>query len=229
MTYQVDRLFGSKTRVTLLSRLLMNADRTFYIRQLAKDTNIPYSMLYKEEKNLAALGVVKEEKRGKVTLVSVNKKLPYFAELKGLVMKTAGLASLVGDALSKLQDVRYALIYGSFASGEEAESSDVDVLIVGDVGEERILKAVGDIERKTGREINYILWSDREFRKRVKSKHHLLADIARKPVIMLIGEESEFRRAAKRQGHTQDQAEPWSGRQFPEAGAQGHRHSQDAD
>lgn len=198
MTYQIDRLFGSKTRVALLSRLLMNADKSFYIRQLAKETNIPYSMLYKEEKNLASLGVVNEEKKGKVTLVSVNKKLPYFAELKGLVMKTAGLASLLGNALSKLTDVRYALIYGSFASGQETESSDVDVLIVGNVGEERILKAVSAIEEKTGREINYIVWSEGEFRKRVRSKHHILTETARKPVIMLIGEENEFRRAAKK-------------------------------
>ena len=198
MTYQIDRLFGSKTRVALLSRLLMNADKSFYIRQLAKETNIPYSMLYKEEKNLASLGVVNEEKKGKVTLVSVNKKLPYFAELKGLVMKTAGLASLLGNALSKLTDVRYALIYGSFASGQETESSDVDVLIVGNVGEERILKAVSAIEEKTGREINYIVWSEAEFRKRVRSKHHILTETARKPVIMLIGEENEFRRAAKK-------------------------------
>jgi predicted nucleotidyltransferase len=198
MTYQIDRLFGSKTRVALLSRLLMNADKSFYIRQLAKETNIPYSMLYKEEKNLASLGVVNEEKKGKVTLVSVNKKLPYFAELKSLVMKTAGLASLVGNALSKLQDVRYALIYGSFASGQETESSDVDVLIVGNVGEERILKAVSAIEERTGREINYIVWSEGEFRKRVRSKHHILTETARKPVIMLIGEENEFRRAAKK-------------------------------
>jgi predicted nucleotidyltransferase len=155
-------------------------------------------MLYKEEKNLASLGVVNEEKKGKVTLVSVNKKLPYFAELKGLVMKTAGLASLLGNALSKLTDVRYALIYGSFASGQETESSDVDVLIVGNVGEERILKAVSAIEEKTGREINYIVWSEGDFRKRVRSKHHILTETARKPVIMLIGEENEFRRAAKK-------------------------------
>jgi predicted nucleotidyltransferase len=198
MTYQIDRLFGSKTRVALLSRLMMNADKSFYIRQLAKETNIPYSMLYKEEKNLASLGVVNEEKKGKVTLVSVNKKLPYFAELKGLVMKTAGLASLLGNALSKVTDVRYALIYGSFASGQETESSDVDVLIVGNVGEERILKAVSAIEEKTGREINYIVWSEGEFRKRVRSNHHILTETARKPVIMLIGEENEFRRAAKK-------------------------------
>jgi len=198
MTYQIDRLFGSKTRVALLSKLLMNADTSFYIRQLAKETKTPYSMLYKEEKNLASLGIVNEEKKGKITLVSVNKKLPYLAELKGLMLKTAGIASFIGDALSKLQGVRYALIYGSFASGEETESSDVDILVVGDVEEESMLKAVNAIEQKTGREINYIVWNDGEFRKRAKSGHHLLTEIARKPVIMLVGEESEFRRAAKK-------------------------------
>lgn len=198
MTYQIDRLFGSKTRVALLSKLFMDADKTFYVRQLAKEMRIPYSMLYKEEKNLAFLGIVDEERRGKVTLVSVNKKLPYFAELKSLMLKTAGIAGLIRDSLRKIPGVSYALIYGSFACGEETESSDVDVLVVGDVEEERVLRAFGTTEQRTGREINYIVWSDEEFRKRARGGHHLLAEIGRKPVIMLVGEESEFRRAAKK-------------------------------
>jgi hypothetical protein len=89
-------------------------------------------------------------------------------------------------------------------SGEESESSDVDILIVGNVREEMILKTIGAMEEKAGREINYIFWSDGEFKKRARSKHHLLTEIARKPVIMLIGEESEFRRAAKKQGHKEN-------------------------
>lgn len=198
MTSQIDRLFGSKTRVILLSKLMMNPDRSFHIRELSKQLGIPYSMLYKEEKNLVALGIVNEEKRGKITLLSVNKKLPYLAELKGLMIKTAGIGDLTRSALSKLRGEQYALIYGSFASGEHAESSDVDVLIVGKVDEESVLKAVSQVEGKIGREINYILWSEREFTTRAKSKHHLLLDIVSKPIIMLIGDEDEFRRAVKK-------------------------------
>jgi len=171
---------------------MMNPDRSFYIRQLAKDLEIPYSMLYKEEKNLASLGIVNEEKRGKVTLVSVNKKLPYFAEIKGLITKTAGLVCLIASALSELKGIKCALVYGSLASGEESASSDVDILIVGNVEEENVLKATSQIEEEAGREINYILWKEYEFKKRVQGRHHLLGDIARKPIIMLVGEESEF-------------------------------------
>lgn len=198
MTSRLDRLFGSKTRVALLCELLMNSDRRSYIRELSRGLNIPYGMLYREVKNLVSLGILNEEKRGKVTLVSANKKLPYFAELRGMIMKTVGLGDVMKNALSGLKGIRYALIYGSFASGEEAGGSDIDLLVVGDVSEEGVLKAVTRVERDVAREVNYILWSQKEFSNRVRSRHHLLVDIARKPVIMLIGDEDEFRRAAKK-------------------------------
>ncbi|MFQ5712237.1 MAG: nucleotidyltransferase domain-containing protein, partial [Candidatus Geothermarchaeales archaeon] len=179
----------------MLSKLMMNSERQFYIRELSRGLNIPYGVLYREVKNLVSLGILMEEKRGKVTLISANKKLPYFAELKGMMMKTAGLGDLMRDALSDLRGIRYALIYGSFASGEEAESSDVDLLVVGDLSEEDVLSALSRAEKDVGREINYILWSEEEFSKRVRRRHHLLVEIARSPIIMLIGDEHEFRRA----------------------------------
>ncbi len=198
MISKIDRLFGSRTRVALLSKLLMNSDKTFHIRELSNDLGIPYSMLYKEEKNLVSLGILYEEKRGKLTLVYVNKDLPYLAELRGLISRTAGLADVLRVRLAKFEKIRYALVYGSLASGKESQSSDVDLLIIGDIDEERILKAVNQCEAALGREINYILWSESEFRRRVKGKHHLLADIVRNPVIMIIGDSVEFGRAVKK-------------------------------
>jgi len=198
MTSKMDRLFGSKTRVTLLSKLMMNSDKSFYIRELSRELNIPYSMLYREEKNLVSLGILNEERKGKVTLVSVNRDLPYFAELKSLMIKTVGLGDLMRRELLELKGIRYALIYGSFASGEESESSDVDLLIIGNVNEGKVLASISRIEKGVRREINYILWSEEEFTKRVKSRHHLLRDIVSKPLIMMIGEEDEFRRTVKK-------------------------------
>ena len=198
MTSRIDRLFGSKTRVQILSKLLMNPDKSFYLRELSRELTIPYSMLYKEEKNLVSLGVVTEEKRGKITLVSANKNLPFFAELKKMMIKTAGLGDLLRNELSELQGIKYALIYGSFASGEESETSDIDLLVIGRATEDELLSMTSKIEKEVRREINYILWSEDEFTKRAKTEHHLLRDIAGKPIIMLVGEENEFRRTAKK-------------------------------
>jgi len=194
MTPKMDRLFGSKTRVSLLSKLMMNPDKSFYIRELSKELNIPYGMLYKEEKNLVSLGIINEEKKGKITLVTVNKNLPYLAELKNLMIKTVGLSDLLKTALSKLKDIQHALIYGSFASGDTPESSDIDLLIIGGTDEEKILKLTGQIEKEIGREINHTLWSEKEFIKRIKNRHHLLKEIASRPIITLVGDENEFKR-----------------------------------
>ena len=148
MTSRMDRLFGSKTRVSLLAKIAMNPDKSYYIRELSRELKIPYGMVYKEVKNLASLGVVKEEKRGKVVLVSVNKNLPFFAELKSLMVKTVGLADLIRMALLDMNGIRYALVYGSFACGDESMSSDVDLLIMGDIEEEKLLNVLGRAEKE---------------------------------------------------------------------------------
>jgi len=201
MTSRMDRLFGSKTRVAVLCKLFMNSDRSFYLRELSRELAIPYGMLYKEEKNLVSLGIVTEEKKGKITLISLNKKLPYLAELKNLITKTAGLGDLLTNLFSGFKQVRYALIYGSFASGEESSSSDIDLLIIGNISEENVLRAISQVEKDIGREINYILWKEEEFKRKIKDKHHLLTEIATKPVTMFVGEEDEFRRTVKKQDH----------------------------
>lgn len=198
MTSKLDKLFGSKTRVALLTKLMLNPDRQFHIRELSKTLNIPYGMVYREIKNLASLEIINENRVGKITLISPNKSLPYFDDLKNLIIKTTGIAEPIREALSKIKGIKYALIFGSFAKGEESEASDIDVLIIGNVNEEKILKELNKAEEKTGREINHILWNEKEFLKKARSRHHLLTDIAGNPVIMLVGEEDEFRRAIKR-------------------------------
>lgn len=204
MTSKIDKLMGSKTRVTLLSKLMMDPHRRYYIRELSKILNIPYGMLYREVKNLVSLGIITVEKKGKISLLSVNTDLPYFEELRGLMIKTAGLGDMIRDVLSGFVGIRYALIYGSFASGEETERSDVDLLAVGDIDEEDLLMSMSGVEKSVGREVNYILWSEDEFLKRVKEELHLLVDISLKPVLMLVGDEDEFRRTIKKENYTEN-------------------------
>lgn len=201
MTSGIDRLFGSKTRVILLTRLLMNSDKRFYIRELSRDLGIPYSMLYKEAHNLRDLGIIEEEARGKVTLLSVNKNLPYFAELKGMLIKTAGLGYLMKDAFEGLTGIKYALIYGSFAKGTERVGSDIDLLVIGSVDEDALLKAVSKVQTDIGREINYILWTEKEFLEKARSRIPLVREISRTSVIMIAGEENEFKRTVKKGTH----------------------------
>jgi predicted nucleotidyltransferase len=197
MTSKIDKLFGSSTRVKILCELMLNPDRSYFLRELSRRLKIPYSMLYKEIKNLAGLEIVKQERKGRITLLTVNKGFPGFEELRMLIVKTAALGDIVKGALEKFRGIKYALIYGSFASGEVDERGDVDLMIVGSVDEEELAGEISKIEERLGREINYILWEGSEFLSRSKKKHHLLAEIAKSPIVMLVGGEGEFRRTVE--------------------------------
>ena len=197
MISQVDKLFGSRTRVLILSKLVMNPNRSLYIRQLSKELGLTFSVVYKEIEKLKSLGLVTEERRGRIRLFTINKNSVIYDELRRLLLKTTALGQQLRSSLPELEKAKYVLIYGSVASGEELETSDVDLLIIGDIAEENLIAGIRKVEKEIGREINYILWSEREFEKRVKTKHHLLTEIADNPIIGLVGDVDEFRRTVK--------------------------------
>jgi predicted nucleotidyltransferase len=92
-----------------------------------------------------------------------------------------------------------ALIYGSFAKGTETTKSDIDLLVIGDLDEDLVLRAVSKTEKKIGRQINYIFWTPKEFAQKARQKIPLLADILKTDVIMIIGEQREFKRFIKKE------------------------------
>ena len=64
--------------------------------------------------------------------------------------------------------------------------------------EDHLLKAMHEVERETGREVNYVLWNEREFEGKVRDQIPLLGEMSKTPVIMVVGEQSEFKRAIKK-------------------------------
>ncbi|MEM5815733.1 MAG: nucleotidyltransferase domain-containing protein [Candidatus Aenigmatarchaeota archaeon] len=191
------RLVTSRTRVKLLKLFFLNREREFYLREIAKLTGDNLNSVRRELNNLVKIKIIEERKRGNQKLYKVNKNSPVHEELRKLILKTVGIGDTLRENLLKLNNVVYALIYGSFATGEEVEESDIDLLIVGDLDEEKVIEVIRRLEYELTREIHYILWSTKEFEKRVKERNHLLLDIVEKPIIMIIGDENEFRKIVK--------------------------------
>lgn len=191
----LEKLLTSKTRVKILELLILNADSEFYLRETAKRVGISPAYVKRELENLQELNLVLQRKRGNMILFKINKNSPIFEELKSIFLKTESLGDFLKGNLQKLGEIKHALIYGSFARGVESKESDIDLLIIGSAKEEELLKTLRRVERKIGREVNYIIWSEKEFKERVNKKHHLLIDIIKNPVINLMGDLNEFRRA----------------------------------
>ena len=98
-------------------------------------------MVAKQCAVLLSLGLVKKTARGNLTIYKINRESVIHDELKRIFMKYELLDDLLSSRL-RTEQIRYALIYGSFAKGTEGERSDVDLLVVGSVDEDVLSKAV---------------------------------------------------------------------------------------
>jgi predicted nucleotidyltransferase len=194
----LERLFTSKSRVKILELLLLNPTGEFHLREIARQTRVSAPYVKREMANLMELGLVLRRSQGNLTLFRLNRDSVIVEELKRIFLKTESFGRFIRDSLDEVGEIRFALIYGSFARGEEGERSDIDLLVVGDVDERRMLDIVEKVEVRAGREVNYVAWTEDEFEAKVREGVALLEEIVSTPVIMIVGDFDEFRKAVKK-------------------------------
>lgn len=121
-----------KTRQGILAATLLQPEKAWYVSELARRMGVPSSSLQRELRDLAEAGILKTHRQGRTSYYRANIDSPLFPDLRGLLLKTAGLLDALADALKPVaSQVVAAFVYGSMASGGEQSDSDVDVMIVG--------------------------------------------------------------------------------------------------
>jgi predicted transcriptional regulator len=180
--FRIEQLFGSRTRARLLSVFLENADRAFYVRELARRVDAQINAVRRELKNLLDIGIVIEgEDEGEVKdkehkrFYRANAEFPLFEDLKGVMKKAAVLMnrSLL-ETLKKAGPLDLVILTGKFT---ESANIPTDILIVGDLSPEAVQQAISDFEKEIGREVNYTFMPRDEFRYRSDVGDRFLASL----------------------------------------------------
>jgi predicted nucleotidyltransferase len=156
---------------------------------------VSLSSAQKEVARLTDARILLRTRRGRQTFYRANTRSPLFPELRAILLKTVGLVDLLRGVLADPR-IKLALVYGSMASGEEREGSDADVLVVGEVGPREISDHLGDVEREIGREINAVVLTSDEYRKRMHGDHFIQGVMAG-PRLYVIGDDDEAERLAQ--------------------------------
>jgi predicted nucleotidyltransferase len=164
----------------------------FFVRRVASILGEDPTNLSREMAKLEDMGILKSKREGNLKQFSVNRNCSFFKEMKGLVLKTVGVAGRIKEALERLPGIELAFIYGSYAGGKETAASDVDLMIVGRVDMDRLDAILRELEKDLGREINYVLYSKNEFKAKRKKKDGFVMDVLSDEKIILIGRELEF-------------------------------------
>ena len=115
--------------------------------------------------------------------------------MRGLVLKTSGLREVLAEALDGLDAIHFALVFGSVAAGTAKADSDVDLLVVGDLGLRALAPRLRPAAERLGREINPVVMSPADF-VRERSTKPLLVDLLAKEKLFIKGDERELERLA---------------------------------
>ena len=193
-----DALF-SKVRQRVLAVLFGTPDRSFYANEVIALARSGTGAVQRELAGLAAAGLLTIRKQGNQKHYQANASAPVFAELRGLVLKTMGLADVLLAALLPLAgQIDAAFVYGSVAKQQDTAQSDIDLLIVSSSASTLANLSYADVfgaleaaSATLGRTVNPTLYTAEEFNKRLANKNAFVTRVLQQPKIWLIGNEEQ--------------------------------------
>jgi predicted nucleotidyltransferase len=188
-----------KTRQGILAATFIQPARAWYASELARRMGVPSSSLQRELHDLTAAGILKTHRQGRMVYFQANTESPIFSDLRGLLLKTAGLVDVLADALRPLsRKLRLVFVYGSIASGSERSDSDIDLLVVGTVPPADLAVRLRHARELLARELNPTVYTPAEFDKKRKAKDHFLTAVLDKPKLFVLGNSDELDKTADR-------------------------------
>ncbi len=189
-------LFHSKVRAEVLRILFgVRADRRYRAEIIAQTTFAKRSVEEELEK-LEHLELVIPSRDSHRCYYTANKAHPLYPELRNIVLKTVGLRDVLQTALAS-DKIEFAFVFGSLAQSTGRAGSDVDLMIIGQIGQRGLAPRLRGLTERIGREINPHVFTRDEFARRVANNDHFLGDVLAEQKIFLIGKESELANLAR--------------------------------
>ncbi|WP_353395597.1 nucleotidyltransferase domain-containing protein [Hydrogenophaga sp. 5NK40-0174] len=185
-----DALF-TKVRQRVLAVLFGAPDRSFYTNEVIGLAQSGAGAVQRELGSLADAGLLTVRKQGNQKHFQANTASPVFAELRGLVLKTMGLADVLRAALAPLaSQIDQAFVFGSMAKQQDTAASDVDLLVVSDtLGYGELFGALESASQTLGRPVNPALYTLSDFQSRLEGDNAFIHRVMQQPKIWLIGQE----------------------------------------
>ena len=189
-----DALFP-RVRQRVLAILFGNPGRSFFAREIMALAQSGAGAVQRELADLAAAGLLEVTTQGKQKHYQANAAAPVYAELRGLVLKTFGLADVLRDALAPLASkIDAAFVFGSVAKGEDTAGSDIDVMIVSNsLGYADVFGALEPASISLGRPVNPTVYTTAQLAKRTRQDNAFVQRVLAQPKIWLIGQEESLR------------------------------------
>lgn len=184
-------LLSSRARAEIFRLLFSELEEELHGREIQRRSGLNNSTIRQELRKLADLDLIRSRKDSNRIYYSANKENPLYQDIQNLVIKTSGLVDVLKGQLQD-ERIKIAFVFGSIPKGEINAGSDVDIMVIGEIGLRGLSGLLSGVSERIGREVNPYVLSRAEFRKRLKNKEHFLSSVLRSPKIFVIGNEHDL-------------------------------------
>ena len=156
----IGTLISSKTRVKLLLKFFLNSETTGYLRGLESEFGESSNSIRLELNRLEEAGMLTSNLQGNKKFFKSNTQHPLYKEVHNILLKYIGFDQIIEGVVERLGDVQKVFVTGEFAKG--IDSQIIDLVFIGDIDKEYLVRLIGRTEPLIKRKIRYIAYSTEE-------------------------------------------------------------------
>lgn len=156
--FEIMNIF-SKPSIQIIQYLGRRYREGYYVRELSRNLGIGLGSASQSLRALEEAGLVLKEKKGRLVIYRADMGNPLLREFKFLftLIEINPLISNIKEISSKI------IVFGSCASGEDTEESDIDIFIETE-DKKKVSELVESFQKKIERKISPIIMNSYEFR-----------------------------------------------------------------
>jgi predicted nucleotidyltransferase len=181
-------LIKTELRRKLLSYTFTHLDEHYYVRELASLITVDPGNLSRELSKLENEGLFSSSVRGRTKYFSINKQYPLYKEIKKIILKTEGMEGSLKSLVDLYKGISVAFIYGSYAKNRENRTSDIDLIVVGQIPHHDFTRDIRYLEARLDREVNFTIYNEEEFRIEKEKQGVFLNLVLKEKIVMIKGE-----------------------------------------
>ena len=186
------QILSSKVRAELFRILFDVQNKELHMRELEREAGCMIGPIQTELKRLRDLELVLSRRSGNRLYHRANPDHPLYPDICSMVLKTTGFIAYLTDLFKSRQDITVAFVFGSIANDKQRATSDLDLMILGDIGLRVVSGQLAELRRTLGREINPHVMTVLEFVDRSRTGEHFITNLLAAPKIFVKGSNDDI-------------------------------------
>lgn len=186
------QILSSKVRAAIFRNLFGVNASELHMREIQRAADCTIGPVQVELKKLLAVQLVTARRNSNRLYYRANQEHPLFPDIRSMVLKTSGLGDYLKEIFSNRDDIETAFIFGSMASGEDAATSDIDLIVIGAIGLRALSTVLIDFKTRVGRELNPHVFTPDEFMQRRKNGEHFITNVISSSRMFVKGTENDL-------------------------------------